>query len=192
MRWWLPVSYRKARKSATGLQSAPLAAALAGNTTLRCSPFIEGFFRQVFLLEPQKEPKRVPLLPIAREARLKGAWVRALRERFASAPLRIQERTDWPLPAANALRLDGLQFLLLVSYPQPFVGGRDIWPRRGQSVGRRKSVKKNAALLHFLAFPSSDHLFGVPRGEQPLGRASRAVGSSGHFFGSFLVSKRNT
>ena len=61
------------------------------------------------------------------------------------------------------------------------------------SIGRgRKGVKKNAALLHFLAFASSDHIFGVLRGEQPLSRASRAVGSSGHFFGSFLVSKRNT
>ena len=34
--------------------------------------FLMGHFRQVFLLEPQKEPKRVPLLPIAREARLRG------------------------------------------------------------------------------------------------------------------------
>ena len=41
-----------------------------------------------------------------------------------------------------------------------------IWPRRGQTVGRRKSVKKNAALLHFLAFSSNDHPFGVPRGER--------------------------
>ena len=40
------------------------------------------------------------------------------------------------------------------------------WPRRGQTVGRRKSVKKNAALLHFLAFPSNDHPFGVLRGER--------------------------
>ena len=61
------------------------------------------------------------------------------------------------------------------------------------SIGEgAKSVKKNAALLHFLAFGHFDHLFGVPRGEQPLGRASRAIGSSGHFFGSFWVSKRNT
>ena len=61
------------------------------------------------------------------------------------------------------------------------------------SIGEgRKSVKKRAALLHVLAFPFLDHPFGVPRGEQPLGRASRAVGSSGHFFGSFWVSKRNT
>ena len=57
-----------------------------------------------------------------------------------------------------------------------------FWPRRGQSVGRRKSVKKNAALLHFLAFSSNDLLFGVLRGEQPLSRASRAIGSSGHLF----------
>ena len=41
-----------------------------------------------------------------------------------------------------------------------------IGPRRGQSVGRRKSVKKNAALLHFLAFSSNDYLFGVLRGER--------------------------
>ena len=34
---------------------------------------------------------------------------------------------------------------------------RDIWPRRGQTVGQRKSVKKNAALLHFLAFSLTDH-----------------------------------
>ena len=35
------------------------------------------------------------------------------------------------------------------------------------SIGRgRKGVKKNAALLHFLAFAFSDHNFGVPRGER--------------------------
>ena len=85
--------------------------------------FLMGHFRQVFLLEPQKEPKRVPLLPIAREARLKGAWVRALRERFASAPLRIQERTDWPLPGANTLRLHGSRFLLFIANFGLFVGG---------------------------------------------------------------------
>ena len=51
------------------------------------------------------------------------------------------------------------------------------------SIGRgRKGVKKNAALLHFLAFAFSDHIFGVLRGEQPLSRASRAIGSSGHLF----------
>ena len=41
-----------------------------------------------------------------------------------------------------------------------------FWPRRGQTVGRRKSVKKNAALLHFLGFFSLPLRFGVPRGER--------------------------
>ena len=78
--------------------------------------------------------------------------------------------------------------------PHPPVGGsspqgdpsstpiESFWPRRGQSGKRKKSVKKNAALLHFLGFFSLTHLFGVLRGEQPLSRASRAIGSSGHFF----------
>ena len=62
----------------------------------------------------------------------------------------------------------------------------------GSNGEEAKSVKKRAALLHVLAFCFFDLLFGVLRGEQPLSRASRAIGSSGHFFGSFLVSKRNT
>ena len=40
-----------------------------------------------------------------------------------------------------------------------------IWPRRGQCGKRKKSVKKNAALLHFLGFFSLTLLFGIPRGE---------------------------
>ena len=67
-----------------------------------------------------------------------------------------------------------------------------IWPRRGQCGKRKKSVKKNAALLHFLGFFSLTLPFGVLRGEQPLSRASRAIGSSGTLFGSFWGSKRNT
>ena len=59
------------------------------------------------------------------------------------------------------------------------------------SIGEEtKSVKKRAALLHVLAFCFFDHIFGVPRGEQPLGRASRAIGSSGTLFASFWGSKR--
>ena len=51
------------------------------------------------------------------------------------------------------------------------------------SIGEEtKSVKKRAALLHVLAFCFFDHNFGVLRGEQPLSRAPRAVGSSGHLF----------
>ena len=84
---------------------------------------LTSFFREVFLFDTKKEPKKCPLLPIAREARLKGAWVRALHERFASAPLRIQERTDWPLPGANTLRLNSLQFLFFVADFRSFVGG---------------------------------------------------------------------
>ena len=64
-----------------------------------------------------------------------------------------------------------------------------FWPRRGQTVGRRKSVKKNAALLHFLAFSSNDHLFGVLRGEQPLSRGSLPRNSE-TFFASFFGHKK--
>ena len=132
---------------------------------------IVGYTHWFFLFgHPKRKRKRCPLLPIAREARLKGAWVRAAHERFASAPLRIQERTDWPLPAANTLQWNCSQFLFLVAAFWQFVGGgvldAPFWPRRGQCGGRRKSVKKNAALLHFLAFSLTDHLFGVPRGER--------------------------
>ena len=69
---------------------------------------------------------------------------------------------------------------------------RPVLAPEGPDGEKQKSVKNRAELLHGLAFLLLDHLFGVPRGEQPLGRASRAIGSSGHFFGSFLVSKRNT
>ena len=45
------------------------------------------------------------------------------------------------------------------------MGVEEFRPRRGQYGEEPKSVKKNAALLHFLAFGFFDHLFGVPRGE---------------------------
>ena len=61
-----------------------------------------------------------------------------------------------------------------------------IWPRRGQTVGRRKSVKKNAALLHFLAFPPNDHPFGVPRGRAPWAGPPALSEVAGTFFASFL------
>ena len=50
------------------------------------------------------------------------------------------------------------------------MGAEDFRPRRGQYGEEPKSVKKNAALLHFLAFGAPDHNFGVLRGEQPLRR----------------------
>ena len=115
--------------------------------------------------------------------------------RSAQFPLRIQERTDWPLPGANTLQWNCSKFLFFFLLSVVCRGRR---PRRPVlapegSIGEAvKSVKKRAALLHVLAFCCFDLLFGVLRGEQPLSRASRAIGSSGHFFGSFLVSKRNT
>ena len=81
-----------------------------------------GFCPVDVLFCDQKSTRKVPLLP-RRGARLKGAWVRAAHERFASAPLRIQERTDWPLPGANTLQLDGAKFLLFVVYSRLVVGG---------------------------------------------------------------------
>ena len=87
----------------------------------------------MFLLDTQKEPKRYPLLPIAREARLKGAGF-VLRTNASAkpphiAPLRIQERTDWPLPGANTLRWDVLQFLFFIADFRSFVGAASPTPR---------------------------------------------------------------
>ena len=50
-------------------------------------------------------------------------------------------------------------------------------------------MKKNAALLRFLAFLLLDHNFGVPRGEQPLGRGSLPRNSE-TFFVSFFGHKK--
>ena len=94
---------------------------LAGVPTLRGHPFIVGFCPIGVLFCDQKSTRKVPLLP-GRGARLKGAWVRAAHERFASAPLRIQERTHWPLPGANTLRWDDAKFLLFVAAFRLFVG----------------------------------------------------------------------
>ena len=61
------------------------------------------------------------------------------------------------------------------------------------SIGERfKSVKKNAALLHFLAFGPFDHLFGVLRGK-PLGRGLRVAHERARFAGwrrSLCAAKR--
>ncbi len=62
---------------------------------------------------------------------------------------------SWRLPGAGRCKHRPLQS-----------EGRDIRPRRGQCGKRKKSVKKNAALLHFLGFFSLTLLFGVPRGER--------------------------
>ena len=52
-----------------------------------------------------------------------------------------------------------------------------------------KSVKKNAALLHFLAFGPFDHLFGVPRGRAPWAGV-RCLGTARLFSLPFLVTKK--
>ena len=39
---------------------------------MRQGLLLEGFFREVFLFDTKKEPKKSPLLPIAREARPRG------------------------------------------------------------------------------------------------------------------------
>ena len=59
----------------------------------------------------------------------------------------------------------------------------ECWPRAGASpsaLGFLRETARSAARAAKRAEPF------------PLSRASRAIGSSGHFFGSFLVSKRNT
>ena len=44
-----------------------------GRCHLAATPFfLMGFFREVFLFDTKKEPKKCPLLPIAREARPRG------------------------------------------------------------------------------------------------------------------------
>ena len=56
-----------------------------------------------------------------------------------------------------------------------------------------KSVKKNAALLHFLAFGPFDHLIGVLRGEQPLSWGLRVAHERARFAGwrrSLCAAKR--
>ena len=50
--------------------------------------------------------------------------------------------------------------------PTSSIPHRESRPRRGQYGEEPKSVKKNAALLHFLAFGAFDHIFGVLRGER--------------------------
>ena len=54
-----------------------------------------------------------------------------------------------------------------------------------------KSVKKNAALLHFLGFFSLTLLFGVLRGEQPL-RRGPLPRNSGTFFATFFGHKKGS
>ena len=65
---------------------------------------------------------------------------------------------------------------------------RPVLAPEGPDGEKQKSVKNRAALLHGLAFLLLDLIFGVPRGEQPLGRAPR-LGSSGTFLLLFWSQK---
>ena len=65
---------------------------------------------------------------------------------------------------------------------------RPVLAPEGSIGEKQKSVKNRAALLHGLAFLFLDFHFGVPRGEQPLGRAPR-LGSSGTFLLLFWSQK---
>ena len=69
------------------------------------------------------------------------------------------------------------------------MGVEEFRPRRGQYGEEPKSVKKNAALLHFLAFGFFDHIFGVPRGRAPLGGV-RCLATARLFSLPFLVTKK--
>ena len=136
----------------------------------------------VFLLETQKEPKRSPLLPIAREARPRGC-----------SPLgtpKLWSRIKKAKPCRSAARFLTL-FCFSPSGPSGanFMEVEEFWPQRGQSGKRKKSVKKNAALLHFLGFFPLTLLFGVLRGEQPL-RRGPLPRNSGIFFATFFGHKK--
>ena len=65
-----------------------------------CGRLLEltSFCRQLFLLDTQKEPKRCPLLPIAREARLKGNGSRVARAALRAVSLK-NPRADGLAPA---------------------------------------------------------------------------------------------
>ena len=185
--------------------------------------FLMGHFRQVFLLEPQKEPKRVPLLPTAREARPRGCsplgtpkvWSKKQKAKTCRSAARFLTLfTSSPIdPSGAKINSMGVELMAPLegssrAAGEGWPGGQKSAPNhpsvtcgdsspQGEpltrpiefilapegSIGEEvKSVKKRAALLHVLAFCFFDPLFGVPRGEQPLGRASRAIGSSGHLF----------
>ena len=167
---------------------------LTGPAYLAAGPFIMAYCLSVFLLETQKEPKRSPLLPIAREARPRGyspLGTPKLRSRSKKAkPCRSAARfltlfcfsPSGPSGAKTGRRGRRplrINFMFAIKGKGPRRGQAPPYstilygafrPRRGQSGEERKSVKKNAALLCFLAFLLLDHNFGVFRGEQPLRR----------------------
>ena len=129
----------------------------------------------------QKSSRKVPLLP-RRGARPRGC-----------SPLgtpKLWSRSKKAKPCRSAARFLTL-FCFSPSGPSGanFMEVEEFWPQRGQSGKRKKSVKKNAALLHFLGFFPLTLLFGVLRGEQPL-RRGPLPRNSGTFSLPFLVTKK--
>ena len=79
-----------------------------------------------------------------------------------SRPARAVPATPYPPEWSITLTSHGAS-----GTPPPTDGLKvEFRPRRGQSGRGAKGVKKNAALLRFLAFGAFDHLFGVLRGER--------------------------
>ena len=66
---------------------------------------------------------------------------------------------------------------------------RPVLAPEGSIGEKQKSVKNRAALLHGLAFLLLNLLFGVLRGEQPLGRGPLPR-NSGTFFATFFGHKK--
>ena len=91
------------------------------------------------------------------------------------------------LCAAKCRRPDRYAYIAGGYRIRPYVN-QNLVPEGSIGEGR-KSVKKSAALLRFLAFLALDHLFGVLRGEQPLSRGSLPRNSE-TFFASFFGHKK--
>ena len=101
----------------------------------------------------------------------------------------------WPYEDSSMYGQGHNPSVCAIAQPAPFTQGSHpstpiefLLAPEGPIGEETKSVKKRAALLHVLAFCFLDYLFGVPRGEQPLGRAPR-LGSSGTFLVLFWSQK---
>ena len=95
-----------------------------------------------------------------------------------------------PLPTNQLVQLGGnVRFLGRMQASAPTATESCVLVPEGSIGEETKSVKKRAALLHVLAFWFFDHPFGVPRGEQPLGRGSLPRNSE-TFFASFFGHKK--
>ena len=152
-----------------------------------------GYVRKFFLFgHPKRKRKRCPLLPTAREARLRGCSpLRTPKRRSRSKKAKKRRSAAFfftlfhfsPIDPSGASRTPpptNHQKVATNNRNCEPLNRRVLAPGRGQSV--RSWILKGA-----LAKRSRK-----ARTQAPLSRASRAIGSSGTFFGSFWGSKRNT